>query len=29
MGELAVDCLRADEPRSERVDVNLTQGETT
>jgi len=29
MGELAVDCLRANEPRSERVDVNLIQGETT
>jgi len=29
MGELAVDCLRADQPRSELVDVSLVQGETT
>lgn len=29
MGELAVDCLRADEPKSERVDVSLKQGLTT
>ena len=29
MGELAVDCLRADEPRSERVDVTLHLGVTT
>jgi DNA-binding LacI/PurR family transcriptional regulator len=29
MGELAVDCLRADQPRSERVDVSLSQGLTT
>lgn len=29
MGELAVDCLRADQPKSELVDVSLVQGETT
>ena len=29
IGELAVDCLRADVPRSERVDVGLSMGVTT
>jgi len=29
MGQLAVDCLQASEPRAERVDVHLSQGETT